>query len=304
MIKIENLTFEYPTQYALNDVSCSIKENAITALVGPNGAGKTTLLKCLSALLKPYSGGITIDGIDVIENPREVNRVLGFLPDFFGLYDELTVHQSLFYFALAHNYDHKEITNRIEEVVERLKLSSKMHEKTGNLSRGMRQRLAISQAIIHRPKVLLLDEPASGLDPEARHLLATLFHELREQGMTLVVSSHILAELDEYADNLIILNEGKVSENTILTDSSSTKSKIEFSVLFAEESLRAQLEQIERIENILIQGNSVTVTFNGDETEQHELLKQLLNAHIPVSQFYLKRANIQDQYLEIVSNKE
>lgn len=301
MIQIENLTFEYPTQFALNDVTCSIQENAITALVGPNGAGKTTLLKCLSALLKPYSGNITIDGINVIENPREVNRVLGFLPDFFGLYDELTIHQTLHYFALAHNFEQSEIEDRIVEVVGRLNLSDKMHEKTGTLSRGMRQRLAIGQAIIHRPKVLLLDEPASGLDPEARHLLANLFHELKAEGMTMVVSSHILAELDEYADNLIILKEGKVTDNSILKEGSASDAKIEFTVLFAEESLRGLLEKNKKVEKILIEGYSVSLTFKGDESDQHELLKQLINANVPVSQFYVKRANIQDQYLDIVS---
>ena len=122
MIQIENLTFEYPTQFALHDVTCSIKENAITALVGPNGAGKTTLLKCLSALLRPYSGKIRVDGIDVIEEPRAVNKVLGYLPDFFGLYDELTVHQALLYFAMAHNFEESQIEGRIVEVVERMNL--------------------------------------------------------------------------------------------------------------------------------------------------------------------------------------
>ena len=301
MIRIDNLTFEYPNQFALNDVSCSFEENAITALVGPNGAGKTTLLKCLSALLKPYSGSIEVGGIDVIENPREVNKVLGFLPDFFGLYDELTIYQSLFYFALAHNFDQDQIEGRIVDVVERLNLSDKMHAKTGTLSRGMRQRLAIGQAIIHRPKILLLDEPASGLDPEARHSLALLFHELKEQGMTLVVSSHILAELDEYADNLIILKEGKVSEHSILKQVESAGVKIEFSLLFEVESLRADLEKIKRVENIYIDRKNVSLTFKGDEAEQHALLKQLLNAKVPISQFYIKKVNIQDQYLDIVS---
>ncbi|MBL4754250.1 MAG: ABC transporter ATP-binding protein [Flavobacteriales bacterium] len=300
MIRIDHLTFEYPNQFALNDVSCSFQKNAITALVGPNGAGKTTLLKCLSALLKPYSGHITVDGIDVIENPRDVNKVMGFLPDFFGLYDELTIYQSLYYFALAHNFEHDLIENRIVEVVERLALSNKMHEKTGTLSRGMRQRLAIGQAIIHRPKVLLLDEPASGLDPEARHSLALLFHELKEQGMTLVVSSHILAELDAYADNLIILKEGKVSENSILKEVENVGVKIEFSLLFEVASLRADLEKIKGVGAIFMDHKNVSLTFNGDEAEQHELLKHLLNAKVPISQFYIKKANIQDQYLDIV----
>jgi ABC-2 type transport system ATP-binding protein len=188
MISVENLIYEYPGHRAIDDISFTLRRGSITALVGPNGAGKTTLLKCLSALTKPFSGKIFINNLDVLKYPRESHKMMGFLPDFFGLYDNLSVYQSLSYFAMAHGAESSRIEPRVIEIVENLNLKDKLNEKVSSLSRGMRQRLGIGQAMIHDPELLLLDEPASGLDPEARYALSELFLKLNRQGKTLVVS--------------------------------------------------------------------------------------------------------------------
>src|SRR3954464_13961982 len=168
MIEIQGLVFEYPGRRALDGVSLSIQQGAITALVGPNGAGKTTLLRLMAALETPYGGRVTIDGLDTRDAPRAIHERLGYLPDFFGLYDALSVRRCLFYAARAHGIGAAQAGGAAEGAAARVGLSDRMEQAAGSLSRGLRQRLAIAQAIVHRPRVLLLDEPAAGLDPQAR----------------------------------------------------------------------------------------------------------------------------------------
>jgi len=184
MIRVADLTFDYPTRRALEAVGFEIAAGSVTALVGPNGAGKTTLLRCLAGLDQPMSGRIEVHGVDVLAEPREAHEHMGYLSDFFGLYEELTVRRGLEYMARSRGSS----AAGAPEVAVRLGLGGYLDEPAGQLSRGLRQRLAIAQAIVHRPAVLLLDEPASGLDPEARLRLGELFIELRDAGMTLLVS--------------------------------------------------------------------------------------------------------------------
>lgn len=211
MIEVHSLVYEYPTKRALDGVSLRIEPGTITALVGPNGAGKTTLMRCIAALEMPYSGRVLIDGRDTREEPRRIHEDLSFLPDFFGLYDQLSVRRCLTFAALAHGLRGRRVAAAVEKAAERVGLTDRMHQKAAELSRGLRQRLAIGQSIVHEPKVILLDEPASGLDPDARRSLSQLFLELRASGITLIVSSHILSELEDYSSSMIIIQDGKLA---------------------------------------------------------------------------------------------
>lgn len=211
MIEVRDLVYEYPTQRALWGVSLDVPPQTITALVGPNGAGKTTLLRCLAALEPPYTGSVTIDGLDSVKSPREIHEKLGYLPDFYGLYDELSVRRCLIYAAWSHGIKPDATASAVEATAKQVGLSDRMEQKANELSRGLRQRLAIGQSIVHAPKVLLLDEPAAGLDPQARKELSTLLLALKDSGMTIVVSSHILAELEDYCSEMIILDKGRVA---------------------------------------------------------------------------------------------
>jgi ABC-2 type transport system ATP-binding protein len=300
MIEVTNLTYEYPRHRALDDVSFKIETNSITALVGPNGAGKTTLLKCLATLERPYHGNISIAGVDVIENPRAVNHLIGFMPDFFGLYDNLTVLQAMTYFSLAYQIEEDKIRGNIDHILEVLNLSDKIHEKVGALSRGMRQRLAIGQSMVHGPKLLMLDEPASGLDPEARSSLSKLFLSLRDLGMTIIVSSHILSELDEYADQMIVLNNGKVTLNDGIDTSSSPTRNLEIRIVGPLADLSTKLRTLDTVLSVNEQAESVTFAFTGDKDDQSMLLKQLIADGFRVSEFTERRSKLQDQYLDIV----
>lgn len=208
MIKVENLMFDYMTKRALKGVSFEIEKGSIVALIGPNGAGKTTLMRCLAGLVKPFSGEIFINDINVPEDSRRAHRHISYLSDVFGLYENLTARQCLKYAALAFDIKDNEIEEAIKDTAEKLNLTEHLDTFAGNLSRGLRQRLAIGLGIIHKPDFIILDEPASGLDPEARLDLSKLFIELKKQGHTLLISSHILAELEDYATHVMLLDDG------------------------------------------------------------------------------------------------
>jgi ABC-2 type transport system ATP-binding protein len=300
LITVENLIFEYTGFRALNDVSFAIAAGSITALVGPNGAGKTTLMRCLSGLEQPLNGAITIDDVDVLEQPRLCHRKVGYLSDFFGLYDRLTVEQCLHFVARAQGIAEEDCPAAIKLVSQRLQISDRLQATPAQLSRGLRQRVAIAQAIIHQPKVVLLDEPASGLDPEARHALAELFLELQRQGMTLLVSSHILAELEAYSSHMLILREGKVVEQIAIAQTNTQTKTFKMRLLQSVPDLFQLLAQIPAVSHILINHEQVQFQLNGNQAEQHEILKSLLAQNVPVCEFSQLTTNLQDTYLSTV----
>lgn len=300
LIQVSNLIFEYTGFRALKDVSFNIPSGSITALVGPNGAGKTTLLRCLTALEQPLNGSIVIDDIDALEHPRLCHRKVGYLSDFFGLYDRLTVRQCLHFVARAQGIESEACLEAIARVSQQLNIVDRLDATPAELSRGLRQRVAIAQAIIHQPNVVLLDEPASGLDPEARHLLAELFLQLQQQGMTLIVSSHILAELEAYSSDMLILREGCIVEHVVI------KQKVEqlkvFKLVLTQPvtSLEKILTDIDGLSQLQIEAEQAVFKLNGDAHTQHELLKTLLQHNLPVCEFSPVSTNLQDAYLSTV----
>ncbi len=217
MITVENLCFDYPGKRALNNISFTIPTNSITALVGPNGAGKTTLLRCVAALEDFTSGKIVIEQdtekYKVEEEPRKIHKITSYLSDFFGLYEDLTVSQCLTYLAWSKGCPPHLVANQIEIAAQKLQLEAYLSIKASKLSRGLRQRLAIAQSIVQEPKILLLDEPASGLDPQARYDLSKLLLELQTHGLTILVSSHILSELEDYSTHMIVIDHGKILDH-------------------------------------------------------------------------------------------
>ena len=299
-IQVNNLIYEYPGLRALNDVSFNVSAGSITALVGPNGAGKTTLLRCLAALEQPLNGSIVIDDIDVLEYPRDCHRKVGYLSDFFGLYDRLTVSQCLHFVARAQGIASEDCQQAISRVSEQLNITDRLHNKPSELSRGLRQRVAIAQAIIHQPKVLLLDEPASGLDPEARHALADLFLQLQQQGMTLIVSSHILAELEAYCSDMLILRAGQVVEHIAIEQKVKQLKQFKLVLTRPDKRLSSILSEYDKIFDLQIDGQQALFKLNGDQAVQHELLTLLMASDLTVCEFSMLTANLQDAYLNTV----
>ena len=299
VIDVRDLVFDYPTARALFGVSLTIEPGTITGLVGPNGAGKTTLLRCVAALETPFSGSVLVGGLDTTEHPRDVHRRIGYLQDFFGLYDELTVRQCLRHHAMAHGVPAADREDRIVDTAQRLDLGDRLDQDAGKLSRGLRQRLAVAQAIIHRPNVLLLDEPASGLDPEARSGLSDLMVALRDEGITIVVSSHILAELEDYSTHMLILRQGRVTRHCPIgeADRQSTE-QLRIGLSAPDDRLAEVLTGMPGVGAVEPQPDGARIAFEGDPAMRHDLLRRLLEAGLPVCSFHREHRSMQDVYLE------
>ena len=303
MISVKNLNYEYPDKKALDNVSFEINEGSITALVGPNGAGKTTLLRSLAALTKPLSGTVSINGFDTVLYPQDVHLRVGYLQDLFGLYNQLTVYQSLQFTTYSRLTDTSEINSAIELAIRRTGIESFIHKKISSLSRGMLQRVGIAQAIVHQPQILLLDEPASGLDPEARHTLSQLLIELRDCGMTIIVSSHILAELEDYSTDMLVIQDGKMIEHRKLNDNRVITNYKTLQINFSQynEQINDFLQNIEGVNDIIVLENKVHLKLDEQVLSKQHLLKTLVSNDLPVEEFSILQVNLQDEYIKTLT---
>ena len=210
MLILDRLTKRYGDFTALDGLSLEIADGCLHGFVGPNGAGKTTTMRILATLLKPTSGTASVNGADVVKNAAEARRNIGYMPDFFGVYDNLKCWEYLDFYGRCYSQsasDRKKMTERLLDLVQ---LTEKREAYVDSLSRGMKQRLCLARSLIHDPALLILDEPASGMDPRARADMKTILRTLREMGKTVLISSHILPELSEMCDSLTILDHGKL----------------------------------------------------------------------------------------------
>lgn len=318
MIEVSQLVFEYPGHRALDGVSLSIAAGSVTALVGPNGAGKSTLMRCIAGLEQPLSGQVRVKGLSVEQQPREVHRHLGYLSDFYGLYDRLSVTRCLQYSALSMGVAPDGVEARVQQVAQQLGLTQLLHRHPTELSRGQRQRVAIGQAIVHQPSVLLLDEPASGLDPDARSSLSTLFRQLQAQGMTLIVSSHILSELDEYCTHILSIRDGRIESHEALQNAHGEGQPAVAGQQPQLYALEVAMEPGEGLETRLRQALLSTSVQDFDTTGRRPIqlwlpaaagaraqwLAQLVQAGIPVAALYPVRERLQDRYARTAQSRD
>jgi len=303
MIEVRDLIYEYPNKRALDGVTLSVDTKTITALVGPNGAGKTTLLRCLAALEAPYSGNVVIDGLDTRESPREIHAKLGYLPDFYGLYDELSVRRCLTYAAWSHGLAPALTTDAVAKAAHRVGLVDRLETPAGQLSRGLRQRLAIGQAIVHEPKVVLLDEPAAGLDPQARRDLSALLLQLRDAGMTLVVSSHILAELEDYCSTMIIIDNGKVVGGKPIKVRDDERPRYILELATARSDLKSFLIAA-GIDVLEVGDHHALFNFTRNASARAKLVRDLVKAGFDVSSFGESTRALEETYFAQVKSRE
>ncbi|HEY4162246.1 MAG TPA: ABC transporter ATP-binding protein [Dongiaceae bacterium] len=300
MIRVRHVIFDYPGHRALDDVSFEITPGTITALVGPNGAGKSTLMRVCSGLDRPFAGKVLLQDLDVHEDPREAHRRMGYLPDFFGLYDEMTVRQCLEYRAAAQGVPGNRRRAAVERAAERMEIADRMKQRAGELSRGLRQRLAIAQATIHNPSFVMLDEPASGLDPEARIGLAAALKSLCAEGMTIIVSSHILAELDDYSTHILMIRDGRIVEHApIGAMEAAATEQVTLSIELAvpDPRLAVILGSVPGIVVDRADERAAVLTSTGGVAARQALLKSLVDAGLPVIGFAAEKPRIQDTYL-------
>ena len=308
MVNTFELSKYYETNAAVRDVDLYVSQGEICGLIGPNGAGKTTLLKMLAGLLRPTSGKIEIDGIEVGVAPKRLHETVGYVPDTFGLYDELTVRQFLEYFARAHGVAPDKVGKRIASVLELTGLASKIEAPVGSLSRGMRQRLVIAKTLLHAPRVLLLDEPASGLDPLARMELRDLIKELGSLGTTLIVSSHILTELADFCTSVVIMEQGHVIRSGRIDELiENIRGGLPLRIELMDEkslgALRSALENRDELKNLSVNHLTIDCTFDGDRASLARLHREMVLAHTGIVSFYERRFTIEDVFMAVGSHR-
>ncbi len=303
IIRFESVRKEYGQFVAVQPLDLDIQTGEIYGLIGPNGAGKTTLIRMACGLLAPTSGHVYIDGIDIQQQPESAQQCIGYLSDVYALYEDLTAWEYLDYFAHAYRMPTGDIPRRIKEVIALVGLEVKEHVLTKGLSRGMRQRLGLARAILHRPKLLLLDEPASGLDPKARMELRDLLLMLRTQGTTIVISSHILAELEGFCTTIGIMELGRlIRSDTVSALTSVTDNRKTLVLRWLNHDVEAVKRTIEQSGGLIEAEWSprhARCTVNLTEDQLADLHAGLVHAGVRIVEFAEKRRTVQDVYMNL-----
>lgn len=302
MLQIKNLVKNFGKLNALDGFSMDIEQGQLYGFVGPNGAGKTTTMKIVAGLLAADSGSITIDGINALENPSLVADKIGYMPDFFGVYDNLTTMEYMEFFAAAYKLPTKQVRIRIEELLELVNLEDKKNAYVDTLSRGMKQRLCLARTMIHCPKLLILDEPASGLEPRARLELQGILRDLCSKQVTILLSSHILNDLADVCTHIGIIERGKmVVQGDVKSIIAKQKSEnpILLKILSGQETAMTYLKEHPLVSNLASENGRLSFGFAGSELEEAQLLKGLLQLDVAVASFYRNEGNLEEVFLRL-----
>jgi ABC-2 type transport system ATP-binding protein len=275
-----------PSRAAIQDVTLTIEEGSIFALVGGNGAGKTTLLKILATLVRPTSGHAIVHGYDTIRQGAEVRRLVGYVPDSFGLYGDLKVWEYLEFFADC--FGLKQASATITELLTLVDLYDERRAYIASLSRGMRQRLLLARALIHDPEVLLLDEPASGLDPQGRQDILEVLRELSKLGKTIVVSTHLLGDVSRMCSDVAVLESGRLlltGPTADLVEEIQAPRRIRIEVVTDPDLARLALGAVSAVRDVHVDDQTVLFTFDGSRYELPSLLERLIAQEVKVVSF-------------------
>jgi ABC-2 type transport system ATP-binding protein len=308
IVRTEGLVKRYDRTLAVAGVDLAVRQGEIFGLVGPNGAGKTTTLRILATVLQPSAGTAEIAGMSVTRNPDQVRRVLGFMPDAFGVYDDMKVWEYLDFFARCYGIAPATRRRVIADLLELVDLADKRDAYVQTLSRGMQQRLCLAHALVHDPMVLLLDEPASGLDPRARVELRELLRELRSMGKTILISSHILPELEELCTSVAIVDHGHVLAQGRVADIERRLrfgSVLRVRVLLEGEALEAARDRFaadpDVASAVLLEDGTIELGFRGDDEATARLLASAVAAGLPIVNFSRAASDLEELFLQVTS---
>ena len=302
MIETKNLTKNYGNLTAVDNLNLTIKDGDIFGFIGPNGAGKTTTMRILVTLLEPFGGSAFIDGLDVRKDGKKVRKLVGYMPDFMGVYDDLKVFEYLEFFAAAFGLERKKRKSIVEGVLELTDLESKKSATVDSLSRGMQQRLGLARVLIHDPKVLILDEPASGLDPRARIEIRELLRELKRMGKTIMISSHILSELEEICDHVGIIEHGRLVFSGTLEEIRprlGIESKVRVRVADNQDKAVELLSALPQVHQVQVIGDEIAVTFHKGEGANGIIARTLVLADLNIISLQPERLKLDDAFLQL-----
>lgn len=306
MLKIKNLSKSYGDQLVIDGLNLEVKEGELFGFVGPNGAGKTTTIKIIAGLLKADTGQIIIQDKDLLENKLKLKEWIGYMPDFFGVYDNLKVSEYLEFYAGAYGIDEKSAEKLEKELLDLVDLGDKSEKYVDELSRGMKQRLCLARAMVHDPKLLILDEPASGLDPRSRYEFREILRRLRDLGKTIFISSHILTELTEICTSIGVIEQGKIILQGSMEDILAAVDDSNPLIIRIYQNIENAVSLLKRnpfVKSISIQGNSIMLAYMGNREEEALLLKQLIENGVLIQSFSRERSNLETLFLKITSRK-
>jgi ABC-2 type transport system ATP-binding protein len=303
IIEFKDLSKRFGRRIAVHSLNFNIENGEIFGLVGPNGAGKTTTMRMLVTLLKPDHGEIYVGGYSALKFPNEARRQIGFMPDTFGVYGDMTVQEYLDFFGACYKIQPQQRAQLIKDLLDLVDLGHRRHDMVDTLSTGLKQRLSLARVLIHDPSILVLDEPASGLDPRARVEIRELLLEVARLGKTILFSSHILADVGELCSRVGILEDGKLVALGTLEQLSAhvmPHRKIQIGLLNRKEETQAALQFMEGVSEVRAIENgraALEVDFSGSDEDLHQLLAKLLAQGFPVVHFSEETQNLEEVFM-------
>ena len=307
MLYINNLTKNYGSFTAVNHLTLHIPEGDLFGFVGPNGAGKTTTIRIVCGLLKASGGAVKIGGTAADVGSREMKRLIGYVPDFFGVYDNLKVREYMDLYGSMYGMYSRDIAKLADDLLELVNLSDKKEVYVDTLSRGMKQRLCVARALLHNPRLLILDEPSSGLDPRARVEMKELLKNLHSMGKTIVISSHILSELSEMCNSIGIMNHGQLITAGKIEDIMQqvaggkrmhiqVASGMESAVRIMKEQAGARIESVRE--------NEIIILFGGADEEISALIGRMIQEQVVLTGFYREEGSLESLFMQLTGGGE
>ena len=307
MLYINDLTKNYGSFTAVNRLSLHIPEGDLFGFVGPNGAGKTTTIRIVCGLLKASGGTVRIGGTEAAVGSKEMKRLIGYVPDFFGVYDNLKVREYMDMYGSMYGMLTRDIARLTEDLLELVNLSDKKEFYVDTLSRGMKQRLCVARALLHNPRLLILDEPNSGLDPRARVEMKELLKNLHSMGKTIVISSHILSELSEMCSSIGIMNHGQLVTAGRIEDimqQISGGSRIHIHVASEIESAVRTLKEQPGVTVESVRENELIITFGGTDEEVSALIGRLIQNQVILTGFHREEGSLESLFMQLTGGAE
>ena len=309
-VEVKNLVKHFGKNKAVDDISFSFSKGQIFGFIGPNGAGKTTTIRIISTLLEPDKGDILFNGTSIKEYPEDIRRILGYMPDSLPEHTDIKVEEYIDFFARAFGLKGKARTKAIKDINEFTGLEPLRQKYLKALSKGMKQRVSLARALIHNPKVLIMDEPAAGLDPRARIELRELMKILADNGKVILVSSHILSELEDICHGTVIIEKGKILHSGIQNNITSSRKNAENSTIFFIRALTPQDEILKKLaENPFIisnepaPNNEIKINIKGGDTEASEVLKHLLNQNLKIVEFRHQGLGLEELFMNVTKGE-
>ena len=310
MLQIYELTKKYGSFTAVDKLSLHVDKGELFGFVGPNGAGKTTTIRIICGLMKPTSGRVQIGGEKAVIGSNDMKRMIGYVPDFFGVYDNLKVSEYMDMYGSMYSMNSREIEKISMDLLELVNLADKKDEYVDILSRGMKQRLCVARALIHNPQLLILDEPSSSLDPRARVEMVELLKNLRSMGKTIIISSHILSELSEMCSSIGIMDHGKLVTSGgidtimhgIMNDTTGGK-RIHIRVSAGMEAAVRMMKEYPHVMVDSVRENELIINYGGTDEEISALIGRLLQNQVILTGFYPEEGSLESLFMQLTGGE-